>query len=87
VRLAAFFPQPHPEAAVLRVDVLHLHSEGRADAGESALSGPVKSLRQIMFNTVQHLECAPAGGQFELVYLPPFAGLLENRSHGQASFP
>ena len=33
------------------------------------------------------MECAPADGQFEFVDLTPLVGLLENRSHGQASFP
>jgi hypothetical protein len=35
----------------------------------------------------RYLECAPAGGQFEFVVLTPCVGLLENRSHGQTSFP
>ena len=34
VPLAALLAQPHPQAAVLRVDVLDLHAERRADAGE-----------------------------------------------------
>ena len=33
-RLAAFLTQPHPQAAVLHVHVLHPHGSGRANAGE-----------------------------------------------------
>jgi len=32
VRLAAFLTQPHPETTLLRVNVLHLHPQHRADA-------------------------------------------------------
>ncbi len=32
--LAAFFVQPHPEAAVLHVNILDPHGERRADARE-----------------------------------------------------
>jgi len=34
VALAAFLAQPHPEAAVLRVDILNRHTERRADPRE-----------------------------------------------------
>jgi hypothetical protein len=32
--LAGFFVQPHPQAAVLPVNVFNIHTEGRADAGK-----------------------------------------------------
>ena len=35
VRLAAFFAQPHPQAAILREHMLHLHAERGADQGEA----------------------------------------------------
>jgi hypothetical protein len=34
VPLTAFLAQPHPETAVLRVNILDRHAERRTDAGE-----------------------------------------------------
>jgi hypothetical protein len=65
--LAALFMQPHPQAAVLGVDILDLHGEGGADAGErinhqpdeSAITQPRRRRR------VDRIKQAPRLGRLE----------------------